>query len=192
MKAMERSDARKNETARSGALNRTEPDAFSALYQQHAKAAYGLALRLTADPALAEDVFQETMLRVWRSTASLRPGNIRGWVLCIVGRECIRLMKRRKFERLRTARVPHEADNSQQNIADKASVLSSLRLALAELAEPDRRLVELYFSQGLSQRQIGEALAIPQQTICYRLRQVLDEVRNRLADAGLSSSYHLS
>jgi RNA polymerase sigma factor (sigma-70 family) len=88
--------------------------------------------------------------------------------------------------------APHEADDSHQNIADKASVLSSLRIALAELAEPDRRLVELYFSQGLSQRQIGEALSIPQQTICYRLRQVLDEVRNRLAGAGLSSSYQLS
>jgi RNA polymerase sigma-70 factor (ECF subfamily) len=190
MKAMERSLASRNET---DALNRGESDAFSTLYEQHAKAAYGLALRLTADPALAEDVFQEAMLRVWRSTTSLRPGNIRGWVLCIVGRECIRLMKRRKFDRLRTARMaPHEADDSHQNIADKASVLSSLRIALAELAEPDRRLVELYFSQGLSQRQIGEALSIPQQTICYRLRQVLDEVRNRLAGAGLSSSYQLS
>jgi RNA polymerase sigma-70 factor (ECF subfamily) len=161
--------------------------AFAALYEQHVDAAIALALSLTSDRALAEDAVQEAMLRIWRSAHSFHPGNVRGWVLRIVGRECMRLMRRRKQERTRATHViPNQAGDSHNIAPDKEAVLSSIRTGLAKLAQPDRRLVELHFGDGLSQRQISAALAMPQQTISYRIRSVVGQLSRELVSTGLA------
>ena len=165
-----------------------ESNDFSALYYRHAKAAYGLALRLTADHMLAEDAVQESMLRVWRSLASFRPDNIRSWLLRIVVRECIRMRRRRKIERDRAARlIPREDPGPETEHADGRALLL---LALANLNAGDHNLILLYYGKGLSQREISSALAMPQQTVSFRIRKALHCLRNCSAaqtPAGLSS-----
>ena len=66
---------------------------FDEMYKRHAEDAYGLALHLTRDRAMADDAFQEAMLRIWRATESFRPQNTRGWIFRIVARECTRVRK---------------------------------------------------------------------------------------------------
>lgn len=158
---------------------------FCALYEQHAAAAFSLALRQTGDRALAEDAVQETMLRVWREAASLRPGNARGWVLRIVGRECLRLQmaRQRENKRVKTANVLRQREYCEK--PERETRLSALRHALARLSGPERSLLKLCYEEGLSQRRISAAIDIPQQTVSNRLRRAVSRLSKELVSIGL-------
>jgi RNA polymerase sigma-70 factor (ECF subfamily) len=158
-------------------LDGSEFDAFSEIYDRHADAACRLALRLTGNRALAEDAVQEAMLRVWRSANSLRPGNARAWVLRIVERECLRALTASQREKERAAiagalRRCQEADDYSEN-SEREQLLSALRRAMAALPADERVLLRSCYGKGLSQRRISVTLAIPQQTISYRLRNAV-------------------
>src|SRR5262245_48371686 len=60
--------------------------AVAELYDRHGRTAYGLALRVTADPTLAEDAVQEAFYAVWRRAESFRRsrGSASSWVLALV------------------------------------------------------------------------------------------------------------
>ena len=65
----------------------------------HLDALYRVALRLTADPAQAEDLVQDTMLKAYRSWRQYRPGtNAKGWLLTILRNTFINSYRRRKLE----------------------------------------------------------------------------------------------
>ena len=65
----------------------------------HLDTLYRVALRLTADPSLAEDLVQDTMLKAYRSWRQYEPGtNARGWLLTILRNTFINDYRRRKHE----------------------------------------------------------------------------------------------
>ena len=162
---------------------------FCALYEQHAAAAFNLALRQTGDRALAEDAVQEAMLRVWRDAASLRSDNARGWVLRIVGRECLRLQmaRQRESKRVKTANVLRQRDSDYCEKPERETRLSALRHALARLSGQERSLLKLCYEEGLSQRRISSAIDIPQQTISNRLRRAVSRLSKELESIGLAT-----
>ena len=53
-------------------IARGDQDAVAELYDRHSRRAYGLALRVTADPTLAEDAVQEAFCAIWRRAESFR------------------------------------------------------------------------------------------------------------------------
>ena len=65
----------------------------------HLDALYRVALRLTGDPAQAEDLVQDTMLKAYRSWRQYKPGtNAKGWLLTILRNTFINSYRRRKLE----------------------------------------------------------------------------------------------
>ena len=77
------------------------------------------------------------------------------------------------------AREPIESKAAN---AEKDATLSALHTSIAGLAEPDRRLMALHYVNGLSQRKISKTLAVPQQTISNRIRQILHQLGAELAE----------
>ena len=63
-----------------------DPEAFSELYDRHARAAYPLSYGMTGERQAAEDLAQDAFLKVWRSADRYRPerGSVRTWVLSVV------------------------------------------------------------------------------------------------------------
>lgn len=158
-------------------------DKFNALYLKYSTAAYGLAVRLTADRASAEDAVQEAMLRIWRSALEFRPQNTRSWILRIVARECIRLANRCKCEAKR-AEIANTLSLQARESAlcgesEGSNRLLELDNALAALSQPERNLLKLRFVDGLSQRRISGVLAVPQQTISFQLRRAMLNARTK-------------
>jgi RNA polymerase sigma-70 factor (ECF subfamily) len=72
--------------------------ALEELYDRYRTMAYSLALRITADPAAAEDVVQDAFLGVWRNVARYvdRRGSVRTWFLAIVHHRAIDAIRRRR------------------------------------------------------------------------------------------------
>lgn len=171
-------NARKTETGVCDSVTFTE------FYRQHAQAAYGIALHLTEDHALAEDALQESMLRIWCALASFRPENVRGWILRIVTRECLRLLKSHKRQRMLAStavalRPRHLVDESCEH-TERSILLSALSNAVAALPAADRRLLKSCYEKCLSQRRISAATHMPQQTVSYRLKNVVHGLRRNL------------
>src|SRR5580704_1727098 len=72
-------------------LQRHDPQALAELYDRHGRAAYSLVLRVVRDKAIAEDLVQETFLRVWNRAHSIDPekGAIGPWLLAIARNRAI-------------------------------------------------------------------------------------------------------
>jgi RNA polymerase sigma-70 factor (ECF subfamily) len=77
------------------------------------------------------------------------------------------------------------ATGTQDDTADATAVSESVRAALAQLPEDQRRAVELAFWQGMTHQEIARALGIPEGTVKSRLRLAQSKLRVRLT--GLST-----
>ncbi len=78
-----------------------DQDAVAELYDRHARRAYGLALRVTADPTLAEDAVQEAFCAIWRRADSFRTsrGSATSWVLALVHHKSVDVVRREQARR---------------------------------------------------------------------------------------------
>src|SRR5579859_2950069 len=72
-------------------LQRRDPQALAELYDRHGRTAYSLVLRVVRDKAIAEDLVQETFLRVWNRVHSIDPekGALGPWLLAIARNRAI-------------------------------------------------------------------------------------------------------
>src|SRR5215210_1741396 len=75
-----------------------EPQALAGIYDRYSTVAYSVALRITRDPSMAEDVIQEAFLGVWRNAGryAAARGSVRTWLLSIVHHRAIDALRRRR------------------------------------------------------------------------------------------------
>ncbi len=171
-----------------------DPDALARLYDQYGGMAYGLALRMVADPGLAEEVVQEAYFNVWRNAPSYNEdkGSVRNWIMSIVHNQAIdRLRRVRSKQRLDT--TMELADDALQRPdvwGEVAVVLERQRIdaALRELPKEQRATIELAYFGGYSHSEIANLLRIPLGTVKGRLRLGMDKLRSALTEAGMELS----
>src|ERR1044071_5451631 len=90
---------------------RSEQSALAELYDRYGRPAYGLALRIVRDEALAEDAVQEGFLALWRTASRFVPerGKASTWILTLVHRravDAVRREQRRRADSLDLAAEP--------------------------------------------------------------------------------------
>ena len=80
---------------------RSEESALAELYDRYGRTAYGLALRVLRDQALAEDAVQEAFLTVWRTASRFVPerGKASTWILTLVHRRAVDAVRREQRRR---------------------------------------------------------------------------------------------
>lgn len=158
--------------------------AVTTLVRRYQARVYGLALRVTDDHGMAEEVAQDAFVRAWRYAASYdaRRGPVASWLLTIAHNVSMDALRRRRDypvdpELLRQTQqrsVPEERGYEQVE-----PVLAGLRSLPAEQARPIM-LAALY---GLTAREIAEREGIPLGTAKTRIRRGLGRLRVALADA---------
>lgn len=175
-------------------VQRKDREAFAELFRRFETPAFRLALHLTNRRELAEEAVQEAMLAVWFGAESFQPGSsVRKWILGIVAHRALKAARKDRkrhrdmnWERERRAARPDEPAPGAE--AEEHEMLGRLRGLLGALPEIERQLVALYYGAGLTQEEIGEALALPQRTVSAKLKGSLDRLRKSLAGAGLAAS----
>ncbi|MCA1618985.1 MAG: sigma-70 family RNA polymerase sigma factor [Acidobacteria bacterium] len=144
---------------------------------------YRYALSLVGERQLAEDVLQETFLRVYRKLGWLRePALFRPWAYRIATREAFRHLKR---ERRWAEQVRDEgalkALPAPPAREEFATVLSArLRETVAGLSPASRAVVVLYYLHEMSLEETAEVLGIPPGTVKSRLAYGLEALRRQL------------
>ncbi len=155
--------------------------ALGVLYDRYGRLVFGVALRVTGDRGAAEEVTQDTFLRLWQHAASYSAslGSLPAWLLTIAQRRAIdELRSRRGTIRRREIALP---GTLPEHLALDPAALSQLRTdlqsALQELPPAQREAIELCFFGGLSRQEIAQRTSSPLPTIHTRLRLGLDKLR---------------
>lgn len=165
---------------------RGDQQAFLALYDRYAARVNALTLHILGDPMLAEEVAQDTFMKLW-SRARLylaERGSFTVWLLTIARRTAldrVRLEGRRPL--LSDSKDPEDLwpslpDQSQD--PDEAR-WKSLYFAVHSLPHDQQVVIELAYYQGLSQSEIAEELGWPLGTVKTRLRAAMQALRQQWA-----------
>ena len=149
-----------------------EEDALGALYDRFGRVAYGLALRVLRDRALAEDAVQEAFLAVWRAADAYRRERAKPatWILTLVHRRAVDLVRRE--DRRRADALAQPGEPSGENVAEEAELRdrrSTVQAALRELPEDQRQALELAYYGGYTQSELAERLGVPLGTVKSRM-----------------------
>ncbi len=162
--------------------------ALGALYDRFGKVAYGLAVRVLRDAALAEDAVQEAFLAVWRQAASFdrSRGTASTWILTIVHRRAVDLVRSQAHFNTRPDQLEVTATQAvlAESVEDDVALREAqgkVRAALAKLSSAEREVLYLAYWFGLTQSQIASALGIPSGTVKSRTFSALARLRKALS-----------
>jgi RNA polymerase sigma-70 factor, ECF subfamily len=160
-----------------------DENAFLTLYDRHARHVYALALRILGDQMLAEEITQDTFLKLWSRARQYlaERGSLVVWLLTITrytALDRVRLETRRP-----TLSDATEPEDIWQNIPDGDTVSDEVRwrslyFAVQSLALEQRQVIELAYYQGMSQSEIAETLGWPLGTVKTRLRAAMEQLRH--------------
>jgi len=143
-------------------------DAFETLVRAHADAVYGFLVRWLQDRELARDVFQEATLRCYRSVHRLDvDAPFRPWLLRIAINRAKTLAARSRARG--TIELPSSVEASVPSGENRVEAAATLERVLAELSPADRQILLLRFVEGLSMREVGNVLRVPEVVAKMRL-----------------------
>ena len=170
-------------------------DAFSRFYDLLAPTAFGLIRRVLRDPEAAAEVLQEVFWQVWREAPQYDParGSPEAWLVMRARTRAIdRLRSIRRRDRTFVAPVDESVARSSDKPAENPAVVAEdrrlVQTALAQLPEPQRRVIELAFFDGLTQSEIATRLGEPLGTVKTRARLGLERLRSALRGERVSAT----
>ncbi|GAA2572506.1 RNA polymerase sigma factor SigE [Pseudonocardia hydrocarbonoxydans] len=151
------------------------PPTWDEVVREHADRVYRLAYRLTGNPHDAEDLTQETFVRVFRNLASYRPGTFEGWLHRITTNLFLDMVRRRARIRMEalpedSERIPGRGPEPEQVFSD-THLDPALQTALDALPPEFRAAVVLCDVEGLSYEEIGATLGVKLGTVRSRIHR---------------------
>ncbi len=165
--------------------------AFEVLVRRHRTPVFSFLVRLTGDRARAEDLCQETFLRVVRSVDGWAPrSRFQTWLYAIARNQAVDEARRRALRRAEPLDgspghdVPSE-DLAPDRRAEAALLRPVLEAALASLPDEQREVFLLREYAGLRFHEIAEVTGTPENTVKSRMRYALEALRERLEAAGI-------
>jgi RNA polymerase sigma-70 factor (ECF subfamily) len=155
------------------------------LVRQHADRVYRLAYRLSGNQHDAEDLTQETFIRVFRSVKNYQPGTFEGWLHRITTNLFLDMVRRRGRVRMEALpddydRVPADEPNPEE-IYHESRLGPDLQAALDSLPPEFRAAVVLCDIEGLSYEEIGATLGVKLGTVRSRIHRGRQALRDYLA-----------
>ena len=163
-----------------------DESAFAELVKENLPLIYRYLFRLTGNEAVAEDLAQETFVRVWKNLSRFDTEKpFRPW-LYRIARNCAYDFLRKKntvpfsylseSEQLKLESLP-DANVSPVENAEKTETTTFVNTLLSELSEIEREILTLHYLDELSVPEIAEILKKPEETIRTRLRRAREAFR---------------
>jgi RNA polymerase sigma-70 factor (ECF subfamily) len=171
-------------------LKRRDPQALADLYDRYSRLAYSLILRIVRDAGIAEDLTQETFLRVWNRAQAFDSdrGTIGPWLLAVARNRAIDYLRSSSGKLALSTHEMTETEapilfaNLEQEMVS-ADDARRIREALAKLSVNHRTVIELAYFEGLSQSEMAQKLGQPIGTIKTWTRAALKSLRGELGMA---------
>ena len=177
-----------------GRIAARDEAALADLYDRHSRLAYSVILRILRCPSDAEEVLQETFVRVWSRAETYDPrlGSPAAWLT--------RIGRNRAIDRLRAKHVrsdisveqgaggdgdaarPREPETREtpEVVLQRNATAGALGVALAALPTTQRELIEAAFFEGYTHHELSARFGLPLGTVKTRIRTGLTAMRGRL------------
>ena len=160
------------------------PPAWDDIVREQGDRVYRLAYRLAGNAHDAEDITQETFIRVFRSLDKFTPGSFEGWIHRIATNVFLDLVRRRG--RIRMEALPENTDRiagrelSPEQTYHETNLDPDLQAALDELPAEFRAAVVLCDVEGLSYEEIGATLGVKMGTVRSRIHRGRQALRHSI------------
>jgi RNA polymerase sigma-70 factor (ECF subfamily) len=161
-----------------------DQQAMRLMYQHYAKAIYSLAYHILQNSTLAEEVTQDSLLKVWENKAQWDPakGTLKSWLLGVTHFTALdRLRREHRQPTVHSAPIEDiEEGSASQSTLHTDSLWQDeivLRILLKQLPREHASLIDLAFFRGMSHSQIAESTRLPLGTVKTRLRSGLQQLR---------------
>jgi RNA polymerase sigma-70 factor (ECF subfamily) len=153
------------------------------LYDTHIGAVHRLALRMTGDPALAQESAQDAFVRAFRSLSRFRgESSFATWIHRITVSATLNQIKGRKRWRARRAEIEEADDVAHVALAPEPDLRTKLYAAIDALPEIYKSVFVLHEVEGHNHEEIGNLLSIPSGTSKARLSVARSKLRVALKD----------
>lgn len=155
---------------------------IEALMQQHGDGLLRLCLLYMGDRTLAEDAFQETMVKAWRGLASFRGEcAITTWLSRIAVNTCRDMLRTGWFRARKNSRPIDEAHDLAAPIPQETGDVTA---AVMALPLKYREAAVLYYYENLQLSEIAQCLGLSTNTVSTRLRRARNMLEARLREGG--------
>lgn len=176
---------------------RGEVRAFEVLLGRHRKPVYNFILRFIGDKETAEDLLQETFMRVIKGAeAYKRNAKFTTWLYTIARNLCVDQTRRRKHRKHASLDAPMDQTDdsgtlldvipSNEMASDRKSVNKQLhqlmQRAIEALSEEQREVFLMREFLDLPFKQIADVVGVPENTVKSRMRYALDHLRQQLEE----------
>jgi RNA polymerase sigma-70 factor (ECF subfamily) len=177
------------------ALQRRDPEAFRQLVETYSPRVYNLALKMSGNPDLAEDILQETFVNAYRAIDRFEGrAHVSTWLYRIAHNAVLmRLRKEKRAPQVQslddevdpetlpaTLATGTQADTPERHLL-QAELFQKMDQALANLSEALRSVFVLRDVQGLSTAETAEVLGLSQTAVKSRLHRARMALREQLA-----------
>jgi len=169
-------------------------EALSVLYDRFASLVYSYALRSVRDEQAARDIVQSVFVRLWttESDYDADKGKFTNWLITVtrnITTDWLRKQRRHTegtvaYTAEELARIPGDEDASPEASAERESLKGQIRNAYRHLTGPQIELLEHFYWQGFTLRELAARYGEPLGTVKNRLHQALKILRRHLVAEG--------
>jgi RNA polymerase sigma-70 factor (ECF subfamily) len=178
-----------------GQYRRGEVRAFEVLLRRHRRPVFNFVLRYVRDPAQAEDLLQETFLRVIKGADSYEvQSKFTTWLYTIARNLCVDASRRAKHRRAQSLDAPLDSEEGGATLLDvtrdgRAAVDrmvigkqlgERIQGAVGELVEEQREVFVMREVLNLSFKEISDIVGVSENTVKSRMRYALEKLRGAL------------
>ena len=179
-----------SDAALMSAVCNRDVQAYSCLYERYVDVVYSTALRVLADPGLAEDTAQEVFVRLWRKPESFisERGRFMSWIVSVARNRAVDGVRSRSRMRTReVVSIGQTTEDGVTEIADETEdplrtaelrdTRAHIRAAMKEIPGNQRQALELAYFGGFTQQEIAARLHEPLGTVKTRIRLGMKKLR---------------
>ena len=166
-------------------LRKRDMASLEALYARYGSYVYALALRMLGRSEEAEEVVQDVFWQLWKTETAYEPAraSFRTWLFAITRSRCLDRLRRhrsRSDSEMPRASGLGSAPSDPEQEAILAERQKHVVAAFQALPEPQRRVLEMGFFNGLTHREIAERLGEPLGTVKSRIKMGMDKLKDSL------------
>jgi RNA polymerase sigma factor (sigma-70 family) len=173
-----------NETELVARLNNGNQQAMSELYDRFSGAILGVIMKIISDQATAEDVLQETMLKIWNNIGSFdtSKGRLFTWMINIARNQAIDKTRSKNFKNSSQNSSLEDSVYVSETVPSGGASVDTMDVQnwLLHLPEENRQLMRLAYFMGYTQEEISKELNMPLGTVKTKIRNSLILLRKKL------------
>ena len=162
-------------------LHKKDKQAINLVFTNYKNALFGVIVKIVGDESIAEDVLQDSLVKIWRFGPKFDPekGRLFTWLINICRNTAIDKTRLKSFQSNQKIPNPSEVvgiSPSTQSYEQKTDAIG-LKEVIKQLDPKYQKLLDLVYFQGYTQQEISEEFNIPLGTVKTRVRSAIQQLR---------------